>query len=489
MNQLSEETIFDVAIIGCGVVGAACAYELSRYDQRVVILEAKNDVADSTTKANSAILHAGYDPEPDSWMGKLNVRGVRLAREICERLDVGYEQCGSLVVALNPDDLPTLELLYQRGRANGVPDLELIDAARARELEPMLADTVVGALWAPTAAIVNPWEYALAMAEVAVRNGVELRLRSKVTAVAQTSGGYFELSTPQGVVQAHTVINAAGVAAADVHNLISAPTFHITPTRGQYFLLDHSSAGVVRHVVFQCPSKRGKGVLVAPTVHGNVIVGPDAEPLPDEQADNTACTAAGQDFVAHQAKLSIPTLNLRDNIRNFAGIRANVDSGDFIIGEASDVPGWFDVAGMKSPGLSCAPAVAELAREWLAKRGILGQAKTNYQDGRAHVRFAEKTPEQRAALVAENPAYGRVICRCETVTEAEIVHALHEEIPATTIDGVKRRAGTGMGRCQGGFCGPRVLELICRELDMDPLDVLQDEDGSFVLDSQAKGGR
>lgn len=480
--------MYDVAIIGCGVIGAACAYELSRYDQSVVILEAKNDVAAGTTKANSAILHAGYDPAPDTWMGKLNVRGVRLARDICKRLDVSYEQCGSLVVAFNEADLSTLETLYQRGCANGVPDIELVDAARAHELEPELSDAVVGALWAPFAAIVNPWEFALAMAEVAVRNGVELRLRAQVTAVTRTSAGTFELSVPQGVISARSVINAAGVAAGQVHDLIAAPCFHITPTRGQYYLLDHSSAGIVRHVVFQCPNERGKGVLVAPTVHGNVIVGPDAEVLPDDQADNTACTVAGQDFVAQQALLSIPKLNLRDNIRNFAGIRANVDSGDFIIGEAPDVPGWFDLAGMKSPGLSCAPAVAEVASDWLAHRDIRGAKKQDYQDGRAHIRFAQQSSDERARLVAQDSAYGRIICRCETVTEAEIIHALHEEIPATTIDGVKRRAGTGMGRCQGGFCGPRILELICRELGMSPLEVLQDEDGSYVLDSLAKGG-
>lgn len=480
--------MYDVAIIGCGVIGAACAYELSRYDQSVVILEAKNDVAAGTTKANSAILHAGYDPAPDTWMGKLNVRGVRLARDICKRLDVGYEQCGSLVVAFNEADLSTLEALYQCGCANGVPDIELVDAARAHELEPELSDAVVGALWAPSAAIVNPWEFALAMAEVAVRNGVELRLRAQVTAVKRTSADTFELSVPQGVISARSVINAAGVAAGQVHDLIAAPRFHITPTRGQYHLLDHCSAGIVRHVVFQCPNERGKGVLVAPTVHGNVIVGPDAEVLPDEQADNTACTATGQDFVARQALLSIPKLNLRDNIRNFAGIRANVDSGDFIIGEAPDVPGWFDLAGMKSPGLSCAPAVAEVASDWLAHRGIRGAKKQGYQDGRVHIRFVEQSSDERVLLAAQDSAYGRIICRCETVTEAEIIHALHEEIPATTIDGVKRRVGTGMGRCQGGFCGPRILELICRELGMSPLEVLQDEDGSYVLDSLAKGG-
>jgi glycerol-3-phosphate dehydrogenase len=254
-------------------------------------------------------------------MAELNVRGVELAARICERLDVGYARCGSLVVALNESDLPMIQTLYERGVANGVPDLEILDAAATRQKEPSLAPTVAGALWAPSAAIVNPWEYAIAMAEVAVRNGVELRLRARVTAVTRTASGY-RLETPTGVVEAKTVVNAAGVEAAQVQSLIAPAAFHITPTRGQYYLLDHSAADLVHTVVFQCPNERGKGVLVAPTVHGNVIVGPDAEPLPDDQADNTACTSAGQDFVARQARLSIPSLDLRENIRNFAGIRA-----------------------------------------------------------------------------------------------------------------------------------------------------------------------
>lgn len=480
--------MYDVAIIGCGVIGAATAYELSHYNTSVVILEAKDDVADGTTKANSAILHAGYDPEPGTEMAKLNVRGVALAKEICRRLDVGYSQCGSLVVALSEDDLPMLQTLYDRGVANGVPGLELLDAEQTHAKEPNLAPTIVGALWAPSAAIVNPWEYAIAMTEVAVRNGVELKLRAPVTAIRKTEAGTFALTTPQGEVEARTVVNAAGVDAAHVHDMIAAPSFHITPTRGQYYLLDHSAAGLVGTVVFQCPNEKGKGVLVAPTVHGNIIVGPDAEPLPDDQEYNTACTAAGQDFVASQARLSVPSLDLRDNIRNFAGVRANIDSGDFVIAEAPDVPGFVDLAGMKSPGLSCAPAVAEEARGILTRIGVVGERKTDYRDGRTHVRFAEKTPEERAALIAENPLYGHVICRCETVTEAEIVWALHTEVPATTIDGVKRRAGTGMGRCQGGFCGPRVVQILARELQVPVSSIVKERAASHLYYDKFTGG-
>ena len=476
--------MYDVAIIGCGVIGAATAYALSRYSCRVVVLEAENDVADGTTKANSAILHAGYDPEPGTRMARLNVAGVAMAKEICARLDVPYRQCGSLVLALSEEELPHLRHLYENGVANGVPDLQLLTAGQVLAMEPGLAPTVAGALYAPSAAIVSPWEYALAMIEVAVRNGVELRRSCPVTAITRTADG-FVLTAGGETVKAACVINAAGVWAEKVHAMVAAPRFHIQPTRGEYYLLDKSEGKRVDHVIFQCPNELGKGVLVAPTVHGNLIVGPNAERV---EGENTACTAAGLAYVAAAARRSVPGLALGESIRNFAGVRANVDVDDFVIGEAPDAPGFIDLAGMKSPGLSAAPAVAEEAVQILAGKGLLGEKKADYRDGRRHIRFASLSPAEKAALVQKDPAYGRVICRCETITEGEILAAMHSEVPATTIDGVKRRCGAGMGRCQGGFCGPRVLELLSRTMGCSPLDILQDKAGTNVLVCETKQG-
>ena len=442
--------MYDVAIIGCGVIGAATAYALSRYDNKVVILEAENDVADCTTKANSAILHAGYDPAPGTRMARLNVRGVALAKEICAKLDVSYKQCGSLVLALDEKELPHLQHLFENGTVNGVPDMKILSREETLAMEPNLSEKVCGALWAPSAAIVNPWEYALAMTEVAVRNGVELRRSCKVTNAEAIEGGY-RLTVPGGTVD----------------------------------LLDKSEGTRVSHVIFQCPNELGKGVLVAPTVHGNLLVGPNAVPV---EGNDTSCTSSGLEFVKATAQRSVPSINFGESIRSFAGVRANLDVDDFIIGEEPEAPGWIDLAGMKSPGLSAAPAVAEEAVAILQQRGVLGAEKADYKDGRRHIRFKELSAEEKAALVKEQPAYGRVICRCETITEGEILAALHSEVPANTIDGVKRRAGAGMGRCQGGFCGPRVLELISRELGIDPLDILQDKNGSNVLLSETKVG-
>ena len=386
--------MLDVAIIGCGVVGAAAAYELSHYPLHVAVLEAENDVADGTTKANSAILHAGYDPEPGSQMARLNVQGVALAKEICARLDVPYRQCGSLVLALSQAELPHLQKLYANGVANGVPGIRLLTAEETLAMEPQLAPTVAGALFAPSAAIVSQWEFALAMAEVAVRNGVELYRSTPVTNIEKIDGGW-QLTTPNGSFAARYVVNAAGLNAQAIHEMAAPHTFTLEPTRGEYYLLDKSEGNRVNHVIFQCPNENGKGVLVTPTVHGNLLVGPNAQPV---AGDDTACTADGLAFVAAAARRSVPGIRFGESIRNFAGVRANVDTGDFVIGEADGAPGFIDLAGMKSPGLSSAPAVAKEVTKILAAHNDLPEPKTDYKDGHTRVRFKELPPEQKAKV-------------------------------------------------------------------------------------------
>ena len=475
--------MYDVVIIGCGITGAAIAHRLSRYRLRVAVLEAENDVAQGATKANSAILHAGYDPKPGSLMARLNVRGVELARDLCARLDVPYRQCGSLVLGFTPADKANLEELYRRGQANGV-QVELLTGDQARALEPNLSDKVTAALHAPTAAICLPWEYCLALAETAVRNGAELFLEHRVTGLRRTEAGW-RVDTDHGAFDSRFVVNAAGVSAGEVHAMAAPCPWHIHPTRGEYYLMDKSEGDRVGRVVFQCPDEKGKGVLVAPTVHGNLIVGPNAAPVTGEDVSNTA---AGLAYVRERAVRSVPDVNFRQSIRNFAGVRATADTGDFIIGPVEGAPGLFDAAGICSPGLSAAPAIGEYVAELLGEAGLELTEKDEYIDTRKRVRFNCLTPAEKAELVAREPAYGRVICRCETVTEGEILAAIHSPIPPRSVDGVKRRAGAGLGRCQGGFCGPRVVELLCRELGLSPDRILQDKTGSRMLLEETKGG-
>lgn len=472
--------MYDVAIIGSGITGSACAYFLSKYKLKIAVLEKNNDVCCGTTKANSAIIHAGYDPNPETKMAKLNVRGSAMAKDICARLDVPYEQIGSLVVAFSEEEAKTVEKLFERGNANGVPDLKILNKEELKEAEPMISDEALCALYAPSAAIVNPWEYGLAMAETAVRNGTEILLESKVTSIKKENG-VFKISAGEKEIEAKYVINAAGVNCDDIHNMIAPPKFRVIPSAGEYYLLDKSEGKRARHVIFQCPNKDGKGVLVSPTVHGNLIVGPNADP---RDKDDTSTKTRCLDFVREKAVKSVPSINFRENIRNFTGVRAATDIDDFIIEFACE--GFLDLAGIKSPGLSAAPAIAELAVKMLGESGLVLEEKESFTDERTHLRFKHLSDEEKNNAVKKNSAYGRVICRCETITEGEIIDALNSPIPPVSLDGIKRRAGTGMGRCQGGFCGPKVLEIMAKYKNEPFEAVLQDNTGSIILTGKTK---
>lgn len=477
--------MYDVVIIGCGVVGASAAYELARYKLRVAVLEAAADIAAGTTKANSAIIHAGYDPEPGTLMARLNVEGNRLTGEICEKLQVPFKRVGSLVVAFSPEQLPTLRALYDRGCKNGVPGLRLLSGEEARAMEPGLSQEVCGALFAPSAGIIDPWGFAIAMAETAVRGGVEVRRDCPVTGIEDTGAG-FVLHTPTGDVTARFVLNAAGVDADRVHEMLEPNDWQTLPSRGEYYLLDKSEHDRVSRVIFQCPGPEGKGVLVAPTIHGNLICGPNAQSVEDRL--DLGNTAAGMAEVRAKAARSVPGVEWRQNIRNFAGLRANTTRSDFIIEESKAHPGFIDLAGIKSPGLSSAPAIAKLAAEMLAADGLALEPDPDFVDKREHIVFKNLSAEEKNELIRKDPRYGRVVCRCETITEGEIVAALHSPIPPRSINGVKRRCNAGMGRCQGGFCGPRVQEIIARELGIDQAEVLLEQAGSTILTGRTKTG-
>ena len=475
--------MYDVLIIGCGIMGASCAYYLSRYNLRVAVLEQHNDVCCETTRANSAIIHAGYDPKPGTLCAEYNVHGSELAKEICEKLDVAYKQIGSLVVAFSESELETLNVLYDRGVTNGVPNMRIIGQDELREMEPNISDSALGALYAPSAAIVNPWEYGIAMAETAVVNGAEIFLNTKVEDI-KSENGVWKLITNNGEYTAKYVINAAGVYSDDIHNIVAEPTFKITPSAGEYYLLDKVEGTRVNHVIFQCPNELGKGVLVAPTVHGNLIVGPNAVA---SEKDDTSTKTSSLDFVRERAQKSIPSINFRENIRNFTGVRANSDADDFIIDFAAE--NFMDLGGIKSPGLSAAPAIAEGVIGKLAEKGLPLNEKVNFVDTREHIRFKELSQEEKNNLISKNSAYGRVVCRCETITEGEIIAALKSPIPPVSLDGIKRRAGTGMGRCQGGFCGPKVLEIMAYNNEVEPEAILQDDTGSYILTGETKTRR
>ncbi len=475
--------MYDVAIIGSGIVGAACAYRLSRFNLKTVVIEKNNDVCCGTTKANSAIIHAGYDPKPNTLMARLNVEGSKMTQEICEKLAIPYKQIGSLVAAFSEEEAKTIEELYQRGVKNGVQDIKVIGKDELKKLEPNISDEAVCALYAPTAAIVNPWEYGLAMAETAVRNGTEIMLEAEVTGINKKENSW-NIHTAKGDIEAAYVINAAGVNSDDIHNMVAEETFRILPSAGEYYLLDKSEGTRVSHIVFQCPNKEGKGTLVAPTVHGNLIVGPNS--VSGDKEDISTKTAS-LDFIRETASKSVPSIAFRENIRNFTGIRANSTINDFIIEFAAEH--FLDLAGIKSPGLSAAPAIAKMAEEMLIENGLEAVEKENFIDKRTHIVFKHLSAPVKNQVIYQNPAYGRVICRCETITEGEIIAALNSPIPPVSLDGIKRRAGSGMGRCQGGFCGPKILEIMAKFKNTDYENILQDNTRSYILTEPTKNGR
>ena len=450
---------YDVLIIGAGVTGCAIARELSHTSLSVALSDACDDVAMGASRANSAIVHAGYDCVPGTLMAKLNVHGNEMFDDMCENLNVPLLRVGSFVIAFGEEDERELNNLLERGKANGVPGLEIISGDRAREMEPKLSEDVTAALWAPTAGITCPYELTIAMSENARANGTDILLRKRVVSIEQ--GDVFTVNFEDGTsVKAKYVVNAAGVYADEVAKLIGDDSFTISPRKGEYMLLD-KQALCVGTVIFQTPSKLGKGVLVSPTVDGNIFAGPTAQ---DNIARNdTSTTPEGLAELKKLSLRSVPTLNLRQVITSFAGVRAQPSTGDFIIRPSDKNAHFIHAAGICSPGLSSAPAIAEYVRELIKEAG----ADTLERDDAIYVRehakpFRQMDAEERAEAYKRNPLYGRIICRCETVTEAEIVDAIHRG--ATTVDGVKRRTRAGMGRCQGGFCAPRVMEILSREL-------------------------
>ncbi|CUU50503.1 NAD(P)/FAD-dependent oxidoreductase [Clostridium beijerinckii] len=475
--------MYDVAIIGSGVIGNSIFRELTKYNLKVVVLEKEKDVSMGTSKANSAIVHAGYDPKEGTLMAKYNVAGNEMFEDLCKELSVPFKRNGSLIIAFNDEDMKTVQALYENGTKIGVKDLQILSKEQVLEKEPNLNQEIFGALYAPTGGIVGPFEYTIALAENAVANGGEIKLEKEVVAIEKNDT--FKITTKDGeIIESKFVINAAGLYADKIHNLVCKESFKIVPRSGEYFVMDKTQGNVVSHTIFQCPSKLGKGVLVTPTVHGNLLVGPDARDIEDK--GDVGTLAEGLNEVRDASMRTTNKVNFREIIRSFAGLRANPDTGDFIVEENDEVKGFIDVAGMKSPGLSSAPAIALDVVEILKEAGCKLDKKSDFKAKREQIHFMELSAKEKAELIKKNPQYGRMVCRCESITEGEIVDAIKRSIGIPSLDSIKRRCRPGMGRCQGGFCGPRVQEIIARECNIPLEDVVQEKSGSYILLGKTK---
>lgn len=470
--------MFDVTVIGAGVVGCSIARELSKYKLEICVLEKDSDIANGTTKANSAIIHAGYDAEPGSLKAKLNVKGNAMFDKLSKELNFPFKRIGSFVVSFDEKGIDTLKELKKQGEKNGVPDLQVISGDEARELEPNLSDKITGALYAPTGAIACPYEMAIAFAENAYDNGVEFKLETSVKDIEKKKG-FYAIETNNGKIETKVVINAAGVYADEINNMVSNNKIHIIPRKGEYCLFDKAVGNVVEKVIFQLPTKMGKGVLITPTVDGNLLIGPTAVDVEDKNNVNTSQEGLGE--VLTRAKQSISEVPVRQIITSFSGLRAHCIDDDFVIGEIVDAENFINVAGIESPGLSSAPAIAEMVEGI-----VVGKLKSIKNQGFNSLRqgipkFREMNNEERKRIIKERPEYGKIICRCEVVTEGEILEAIRRPLGAKTLDAVKRRTRAGMGRCQSGFCSPKIVEILAKELNLSPEQITKFGGESKVL--------
>lgn len=486
--------MYDIAIIGAGIAGSYIARELSRYKLDVVLLDGENDVGNQITMANSAIVHAGFDAPSYKLKGKFNAPGSIMYEKVCADLDVPFKRCGSMVVAHDEYEMQTLHELYKNGLANGVPELKILFEEEVHAMEPNLNKDICGALYAPTAGVVSPFELCVRVTENAVDNGVTLKLNHYVTDINKTAEG-FKLSTSAGNINAKYIINAAGVFADDIYEMVGEPYFQLLARKGNYFIFDKEAGSLVNSIIFPCPSEKGKGILVAPTVHGNLLIGPDAEPT---EKENISTTTERLDYIKQNALKNCPELPFNKIIRSYAGLRNTpikdtftTTDGDFIV-EESPVKGFINVAGYESPGLTSIPAVAHYVVEKIVKP-MIPDIQENHEYNpkvRPHIRFDELNEEEKVAVIKENPKYGKVICRCETITEGEIIDVIHRSAGAKTVKAVKKRCRAGMGRCQGGFCSPRVVEILARELNCSLDEIMYDQqDSTYILSGKTKSAQ
>ncbi|WP_130808212.1 NAD(P)/FAD-dependent oxidoreductase [Senegalia massiliensis] len=480
--------MYDVTIIGSGIIGTFIARELSKYKLKILLLDKENDVSKGATRANSAIIHGGYDARESTLMAKFNALGNPMFDKVCKELKVPFKRIGSLVVAFDNDQMQTIKKLYEQGVKNGIPDMQILLGSEIRRMEPNINRKVVGGLYSKTAGIIGPWELAIALTENAMENGVELSLDTEIKDIHKTGKNY-RLISNKGEIDTKHVINCAGVYADKINDMVSSKSFTIIPRRGEYYVLDKGTGtDFINTVIFQCPTKRGKGVLLAPTVHGNMLIGPNAENIKDKEGIET--TIEGLEFVKNVSNISAEDIPFHKNIRTFAGLRAHPETGDFIIGEAQDAKGFINVAGIKSPGLSSSPAIAEHVVKLILNISKEIELKTDFNPIRKKPTvFMELGDKEKNQLIKKDSRYGRIICRCEMITEGEIVEAINRNAGATTVDGIKRRVRPGAGRCQGGFCGPRVVEILSRELNIAYEEVLKDNNNSNILVGETNKGK
>lgn len=471
--------VYDIVIVGAGIIGGMLARELSRYNLNVCLLEKENDVAMGASRANSGIVHGGYDPVPGTLKAKLNAEGVELLFAAAKELNVPCIRNGSMVCAFSEAEEPLLKELYEQGQENGIPGLKILTGDEARQLEPALSGAVTKVLHVTNAGIVGPYELTLAAIGNAMDNGVALQCNFKVAGICRENDVFTVTAESGETVQSKFLVNCAGGYSDAVARMVGDDFFQVIPRAGEYMLLDKAEGTRVSHTLFQCPTKEGKGILVSPTVHGNLLVGPTAAKVETPESRDT--TSEGLTVVEKLASKSVPSVNFRQVITSFTGVRASETKGEFVLEASKCVPGMIHAGAIDSPGLTCCVSIAKYLVDMLQEQGLKLQEKKGWDGTREDPNaFREMTDDEKDAFIKAHPAYGKIVCRCETVSEGEILAAIRNNPPARDVDGVKRRTRSGMGRCQGGFCGPYVMQLLAKEMGV-PMEKVTKSGGDSAM--------
>lgn len=466
----------DVIIIGAGVVGSAIARELSKFKGDFLVLEKEEDVCSATSKANSGIVHGGYDAKENSLMAKYNVIGNKIMGDVSKELEIPFKRIGSLVLAFEKEEIEKLEVLKKRGEYNGVEGLSIIDRDEILEIEPNVNRDVYSALFCKSAGIIDPFILNTALAENAYDNKVEFKFNEKVVDIVKKDG-YFEVITEDEIYKTKVVVNAAGVYSDFFNNLVSKEKIKITPRRGDYILFDKSLEGYVNHTIFMLPTNKGKGVLATPTIDGNLLIGPTSKNIEDKE--DTKTTREELDTLLVNIHKSIENIPMDKVITSFSGLRAHEENHEFILNEPVD--GFFNAAGIESPGLTASVAIGKDIAKRISNKYSLDIKKDFNPYRKATPKISKMTIDEINSLIKKNKRYGNIICRCEKISEGEIVDAINRSLGANSLDGIKRRVRAGAGRCQGGFCLPKIMEILKREKNIDIYDINKNSKGSNII--------
>lgn len=472
----------DILIIGGGIIGTLIAFQCSKYHMNVTLIDKENDIANATTMANSAIIHAGYDPGNYTLKAEMNIKGAKKYAALCRELKVDYKQVGSLVVATNEEELATLKKLQKRAEKRGIRT-RLLSQMETLSIEANIADGVIASLHCPQTAIVTPWLVAIAAMETAMANQCKCELNKEVIAIEKQEK-CFKITTKDKEYYAKMVINCAGLHADDINEMVTGTRdFEIIPRKGEYFVLNKNCQNFVKHIIYPAPGVNGKGVLVVPTVHGNILLGPNANYQEDK--DDRSTTQEGLEFVRQNINKIVKDVPYQEIIHSFSGLRPTSDRKDFII-EESKVKGFINVAGIDSPGLASAPAIAEKVLHDFVIPTLHPGKRMFFAHRSVNVHLDRCNDSEKQAHIERDARFGRIVCRCEQVSEAEIVNCIHRKCGARSVMAVKKRVRPGMGKCQGGFCEPTIVKILARELNISVLDVDYNAKGSPLLVSQSK---